>query len=117
MSVVPCVIRESTTSGRATARAYWERAVAGLAIMLVTVAGCAGSGAAGSSPQSGSGGVGHAVEQDFTRVVHEPLPSIVEIVSPSGLGSGMIFDDKGDIVTNAHVVQGPGKVSRRARAG
>ncbi len=31
-------------------------------------------------------------------------PSVVEIQTSSGLGSGVVFDSKGDIVTNAHVV-------------
>ncbi len=104
---MPCAIWESKTSGRAIARASRElalAALAGLAIVLVTATGCAGSAAGGYSPLSTGGDVGHALEQDFTRVVHESLPSIVEIISPSGIGSGVIFDDKGDIVTNAHVV-------------
>jgi S1-C subfamily serine protease len=33
-------------------------------------------------------------------------PSVVQIESGDGLGSGIIFDDRGDIVTNAHVVGG-----------
>jgi S1-C subfamily serine protease len=32
------------------------------------------------------------------------LPSVVEIRTSSGLGSGVIYDDAGDIVTNDHVV-------------
>jgi putative serine protease PepD len=32
------------------------------------------------------------------------LPSVVEIRTSSGLGSGVVFDGHGDIVTNAHVV-------------
>jgi S1-C subfamily serine protease len=32
------------------------------------------------------------------------LPSVVEIRTSSGLGSGVVFDSGGDIVTNAHVV-------------
>jgi S1-C subfamily serine protease len=32
------------------------------------------------------------------------LPSVVQIETSSGLGSGIIFDAKGDIVTNDHVV-------------
>jgi putative serine protease PepD len=33
------------------------------------------------------------------------LPRIVEIQTPDGsIGSGVVFDDKGDVVTNAHVV-------------
>ncbi len=37
-------------------------------------------------------------------MVGKVLPSVVEIRTSSGLGSGIIFDDQGDIVTNAHVV-------------
>ena len=32
------------------------------------------------------------------------LPSVVQITTGQGLGSGVVYDDKGDIVTNAHVV-------------
>ena len=37
-------------------------------------------------------------------VVAQVLPSVVQITTGSGLGSGVILDDRGDIVTNAHVV-------------
>ena len=37
-------------------------------------------------------------------VVRAVAPSVVVIETPSGLGSGVVFDDKGDVVTNAHVV-------------
>ena len=37
-------------------------------------------------------------------VIGRVLPSVVEIRTSSGLGSGVVFDSKGDIVTNAHVV-------------
>lgn len=37
-------------------------------------------------------------------MINRVLPSVVEIRTSSGLGSGVVFDDKGDIVTNAHVV-------------
>lgn len=75
-----------------------------IVIVLLTAVGCGGSATDGVIPQSSDGASAHALEQDFTRVVHGTLPSIVEIVSPSGLGSGVIFDDKGDVVTNGHVV-------------
>jgi len=45
-----------------------------------------------------------ALEQDFVRVVKAVQPSVVEIMTTTGLGSGVVFDTKGDIVTNAHVV-------------
>ena len=102
--MVPCAIRELTTSGQARVRAYRKRALAGLVIVLVTTAGCTGAGADGFSPRSIGGSVGQSLEQDFTRVVKESLPAIVEITSDTGIGSGVVFDDKGNIITNAHVV-------------
>ena len=40
----------------------------------------------------------------FTAAIRDVLPSVVEIRTRSGLGSGVVFDSSGDIVTNAHVV-------------
>lgn len=79
--------------------------LAGFAVVLVTAAGCSGSDSSRGFVPPGSG-VGAGLERDFVRVVNQSLPSIVEISSESGIGSGVIFGDKGDIVTNAHVVGG-----------
>ena len=45
-----------------------------------------------------------ALEQAYVSVVAKVLPSVVQITSDRALGSGIVFDTKGDIVTNAHVV-------------
>ncbi len=45
-----------------------------------------------------------AFQSAITAVVHELSPSVVQIQSPQGLGSGVVFDSNGDIVTNNHVV-------------
>jgi S1-C subfamily serine protease len=37
-------------------------------------------------------------------VIKQVLPSVVEIRTDDGLGSGVVFDDRGNVVTNAHVV-------------
>ena len=50
-----------------------------------------------------------AFQRAITAVVHELSPSVVQIQSPSGLGSGIVFDSNGDIVTNNHVVGGSDK--------
>ncbi|HJY73955.1 MAG TPA: trypsin-like peptidase domain-containing protein [Streptosporangiaceae bacterium] len=39
----------------------------------------------------------------YAGVVRQVLPSVVLIRTASGLGSGVVLDDKGNIVTNAHV--------------
>jgi S1-C subfamily serine protease len=42
----------------------------------------------------------------FERIVARALPSVVQIRSSIGLGSGVVFDRSGHVVTNAHVVAG-----------
>ena len=54
---------------------------------------------AGDQPSAGP-----ALQSDYVRVVNTVLPSVVQITTDRGLGSGVVFDAKGDIVTNAHVV-------------
>ena len=48
-----------------------------------------------------------ALQAAFERVVRTTSPQVVQIQQPQGLGSGIVFDDKGDVVTNeigrAHV--------------
>lgn len=44
------------------------------------------------------------LQRDYVQVVNAVRPSVVEIATTSGLGSGVIYDTSGDIVTNAHVV-------------
>src|SRR5437763_8621070 len=59
-----------------------------------------------------------AFQHAITAVVHELSPSVVQIQSPQGLGSGVVFDSDGDIVTNNHVVigsSGPFNVTAGAR--
>ncbi len=41
-------------------------------------------------------------------VVRTLSPSVVQIENPQGLGSGIVFDTRGDIVTNNHVIAGGG---------
>lgn len=47
---------------------------------------------------------GLALQADFVQAVRAVRPSVVEISTTAGLGSGVVYDSKGDIVTNAHVV-------------
>jgi putative serine protease PepD len=47
-----------------------------------------------------------ALQQQFERVVQTVSPQVVEIQGQRGLGSGVVFDNRGNVVTNAHVVDG-----------
>lgn len=57
-----------------------------------------------STTVAGSSGAAQALQQDFVAVVAKVRPQVVQISTTSGLGSGVIYDKQGDIVTNAHVV-------------
>ena len=79
------------------------------------ISGCGGSGNAPtrtittanpSSPQV----AGASLEQQFVTVVRQTQPSVAQIQTDQGLGSGVIFDANGDIVTNAHVLAGASSI-------
>ena len=88
-------------------------ALAAAVVLAAALSGCAGSG---SAPASGSGSSGAeagaafepsavAVEEGaFVSAIARVLPSVVEIRTRTGLGSGVVLNAAGDIVTNAHVV-------------
>ena len=85
-------------------------AAAALAV-LAACAGCTSGGsttaattpaAAATTPAAAAGGV--PLQQDYVNTIRRVLPSVVEIKTASGLGSGVVYDTAGHIVTNAHVV-------------
>jgi putative serine protease PepD len=61
--------------------------------------------AAPSGPSTGSAAAtaGSAAPASYASVVRQVLPSVVLIRTADGLGSGVVLDRSGDIVTNAHV--------------
>jgi S1-C subfamily serine protease len=91
------------------------RSVVGTLVLAGVVAGC-GFGSSGpsaaqstgssSAPPAGAAPPGQAtaLQQAFIDVVKRVRPSVVQIQTQSGLGSGIVFDTRGDIITNAHVV-------------
>jgi putative serine protease PepD len=52
-----------------------------------------------------------ALQQAFVDVFRSVSPSVVQIQTSSGLGSGIVFDRQGDIVTNDHVVSGASTIT------
>ncbi|MFF4254761.1 S1C family serine protease [Streptomyces sp. NPDC001663] len=85
--------------------------VAALFCTLALVTGCSGSGPSStkekSTTQAAQAAVpmsGNDLQSDYQRVIKDVLPSVVQIQASNDLGSGIVYDDKGHIVTNAHVV-------------
>lgn len=63
-----------------------------------------GSSPTTSPPASGANASAAALQDAFVKVVAKVRPQVVQISTGSGLGSGVIYDAAGDVVTNAHVV-------------
>ncbi|CAM5718935.1 trypsin-like peptidase domain-containing protein [Streptomyces violaceorubidus] len=65
-----------------------------------------GSGSAreGDPAQAAAPRAASELEADYERVIKDVLPSVVQIQAGDSLGSGIVYDDKGHVVTNAHVV-------------
>ena len=91
-----------TTFGRRTSMLFLTTAL--LVAPPVAVFSAASSSAATEAKTATTNDPGRGLEKDFVQEVKTTRPSVVEISTDSGLGSGVIFDHKGDIVTNAHVV-------------
>ncbi|MFJ5259247.1 S1C family serine protease [Streptomyces sp. NPDC088387] len=81
-----------------------------LSCSLALVAGCSDSkSAAGQedradTTQAAAPRASSDLQDDYLKVIKDVLPSVVQIQARSDLGSGVVFDNKGHIVTNAHVV-------------
>jgi putative serine protease PepD len=81
-------------------------AAAGVTAAILGVAACSSAGPSGPGTSAGgaSPGAASSLEQGYEQVVSRVLPSVVQISTSEGSGSGVVYDAKGDIVTNAHVV-------------
>jgi putative serine protease PepD len=84
--------------------------VAALVAALV-LAGCSDTTASTASSSAATPAVAVspsalALQQQFVKVVKQVGPSVVLIQTSQGLGSGIVFDATGNVVTNAHVVEG-----------
>jgi S1-C subfamily serine protease len=79
-----------------------RRLLAATALLLAAaLAGCGAESPAPSAvPESNAAA---ALQQQFHDVVRQVSPQVVQIQTARGLGSGVVYDRDGDIVTNAHV--------------
>jgi len=112
----PSATLAPTGKGRCTMLSFSNRgggrwtlpAAAALAAALV-LAGCGADRAASATTTTSTAGLdvspsALALQQQFVKVVKQVGPSVVLIRTSEGLGSGIVFDAKGDVVTNDHVV-------------
>ncbi len=97
----------------------WPLTLLIVAAVAAPLSGC-GSSADSSTPAAPSAGIPDAMtalasppaslQQQFVALVKRVSPSVVQIRTAQALGSGVVFDDRGDVVTNAHVVAGATRV-------
>ncbi|WP_435611710.1 S1C family serine protease [Streptomyces sp. bgisy159] len=100
-------------------------AVAALLCCLAPLSGCSGGGSgdrdgdAAATTAPAAAPVARAdgdLEDAYQKVIEDVLPSVVQIRAGRAVGSGVVYDDEGHIVTNAHVV-GEEKTFRVTTAG
>jgi putative serine protease PepD len=83
--------------------------IGAVAIAVVVLAVVAASG--------GDSDVAGGLQARFTRIVRIVSPQVVEIRTSTALGSGIVYDGRGDVVTNAHVVGNAAVVTIRLSDG
>ena len=85
-------------------------ALPALVLAATVVLAACGAGSGGSDQASNA-------QAEFVKTIKTVMPSVVEIRSQEGLGSGVVIDAQGHIVTNRHVVGSDMTVQVRASSG
>jgi S1-C subfamily serine protease len=88
--------------------------IAGAGVAALLLAACTGGSSQSSSTTTSQAKTGassanpsaQALQSSFIDAINKVRPSVVEITTDTGLGSGVVYDTKGNIVTNDHVVRG-----------
>ncbi|MGI8450169.1 MAG: S1C family serine protease [Streptosporangiaceae bacterium] len=92
---------------RLSGRAGKAAAAVGMAVVIgstgVAVGAATAESGAGAAPAAVAVAPERSAGSGYADVVRRVLPSVVLIRSDAGLGSGVVLDDAGNIVTNAHV--------------
>ncbi|HEY7176859.1 MAG TPA: trypsin-like peptidase domain-containing protein, partial [Micromonosporaceae bacterium] len=80
-------------------------AVVAAAIALAACSNSPSTGTAATAPQASPESTSNpnSLQSAYVQTIRAVLPSVVLIRTNHDLGSGVVFDNKGNIVTNAHV--------------
>ncbi len=89
-------------------RPAWTRLLIPIAAGLL--AGCSSSAPSGSTTTTAPSGAS-AAPADIPALVRKVEPSIVTVLTESGLGSGVVYKADGTIITDAHVVAGAKQIT------
>ncbi|MEW1611722.1 MULTISPECIES: trypsin-like peptidase domain-containing protein [unclassified Streptomyces] len=79
---------------------------------IALASGCSGGITAAPAPEASPSATAQGaaardtadLESAYQAVISDVLPSVVQIDASDSLGSGIVYDDRGHIVTNAHVI-------------
>jgi putative serine protease PepD len=95
------------SAATATVSAMQLKSVPALAFTVGSVAllvsGCGGASRKADPPATPAVQA-QTLQSRFVATVKAVSPSVVEVETPVGLGSGVVLDGKRDVVTNNHVV-------------
>ena len=87
-----------------TSKRRSSTALTAATIAVVILAACAGGQSVSAIPAIELTKPVADFQDQLVRVVDAISPAVVQIQTAGGLGSGVVYDGKGDIITNAHVV-------------
>jgi putative serine protease PepD len=76
-------------------------------LLAALAAGCGSAASAGgriSGVPVPSADEASSLQQRFVSIVRTVSPAVVQVHTSLALGSGVVFDARGDVVTTAHVV-------------
>ncbi|MBF9067988.1 S1C family serine protease [Streptacidiphilus fuscans] len=111
METPPSTVRRIRRARRQRRAVSAVTAVLTATALLLTATACTSSGGSSNGGKSADAGsaapapsVSNDLQMDYENTVRAVLPSVVQINAENSLGSGIVYDTKGDIVTNAHVV-------------
>ena len=93
----------NTHSGPWRAAARTTFAAAAVLAAAAILAGC-GGGSDSASTTTGKNRDITALQTGFVDTIRSVSPSVVQVETNAGLGSGVVIDGRGNIVTNHHVV-------------